>query len=61
MEDETVSVDGDGHGDGAVHPRHEVVVGGLRHADCFDIRDLAVKHHVLIVMFCVIHIMIKQM
>ena len=46
MEDETVSVDGDGHGDGAVHPRHEVVVGGLRHTDRLDVRDLAVKNQV---------------
>ena len=46
MEDETVSVDGDGHGDGAVHPRHEVVVGSLRHTDRLDVRDLAVKNQV---------------
>ena len=44
MEDETVSVDGDGHRDGAVHPRHEVVVGSLHHADRLDVCDLAVKY-----------------
>ena len=33
IEDEGVSVEGDGHGDAPVHGRHEVVEAGLQNAN----------------------------